>query len=157
MDLNVKGPWGSSRTFWHKWLDSLWENNKTNNRNNVPGLKTITAAAIIKEWQLTRAATYTSDAKRTAWDTSLKWCKFVFVLWLFVRNSSDVYLFWLIFVALQQAYGWMGQAEISSGRERYSRAKRKHCWKWSRCGNKWMLPSFFAVTSHGHATLGIAL
>ena len=41
----------------HDWLATLWEYNRTNNRNNAPSPKTITAATMIKQKQLTTAAT----------------------------------------------------------------------------------------------------
>ena len=47
----------SSRKVTQEWLAALWEYNRTNDRNNAPSPKTITAATMIKQKQLTTAAT----------------------------------------------------------------------------------------------------
>ena len=47
----------SSRKVSHEWLATIWENNRTNNRNNAPGPKTITAANNEENYKLMRAAT----------------------------------------------------------------------------------------------------
>ena len=41
----------------HEWLATLWGCNRTNNRNNAPSPKTITAATMIEQKQLMTAAT----------------------------------------------------------------------------------------------------
>ena len=46
----------SSRKVSHEWLATIWEYNKTNNRNNAHSHKTI-AATMIKQKQLTAVAT----------------------------------------------------------------------------------------------------
>ena len=47
----------SSRLVSHEWLATLWEDNRTNNRNNASSPKTITAANNEENYKLTRAAT----------------------------------------------------------------------------------------------------
>ena len=52
--IHMKGRCSSCREVSREWLATLWENNKTNNRNNGPGPKTI-AATMIKQKQLLTA------------------------------------------------------------------------------------------------------
>ena len=47
----------SSRKVSPEWLPTVWENNRTNNRNNAPSPKTITAAKNEENYKLTRDAT----------------------------------------------------------------------------------------------------
>ena len=51
------GDVGSCREISHEWLATLWENNRTNNRNNAPSPKTITAANNEENYKLTGADT----------------------------------------------------------------------------------------------------
>lgn len=52
------GSGSSSRKVSHQWLDTLWEDNNTNNRNNGPSHKRITAANKQKNIKFTRAPTF---------------------------------------------------------------------------------------------------
>ena len=66
----------SSHKVSHEWLATLWECNRTNNKNNAPSPKTITAATMIRQKQVTMAATslilprfFTDEA----WISSVFW------------------------------------------------------------------------------------
>ena len=70
--LNL-GSCSSSRTFSHKWLDTLLENNITNNRNNASCPRTITLTAVNKQknYKLSEAATPLQPRRGEALETRL--------------------------------------------------------------------------------------